>query len=185
MAVQEIQTETQRHVARLRYLHIAPRKVRLIASTLRGLPVQEAEAQLLHRPQRAARPLLKLLRSAVANASRGSTGTPHHLFISGIWVDIGPRLKRFLPRAQGRATPIHKTMSHVTLELTPLAQTRAERFVIAPPPKKEKRNKDKKPAKGKAKKEKAPHEAPKRPATEAVTSTKPGFLRRIFRRKSI
>jgi len=160
--------------AKLNYLHIAPRKVRLITDTLKGLLVSEAEAQLLLRPQRAAKPLLKLLRSAVANAKNNQKLNPDNLVISKILVDQGPILKRSLPRAMGRATPIHKKMSHVTLVLEESLKPTPKRFTITPPPKKEK----------KPKKEKAP-----KPKIPAVRKEKPkekvGFFKRIFRRKAV
>lgn len=160
--------------AKLNYLHIAPRKVRLIASTLKGLPVQEAEAQLLLRPQRAAKPLLKLLRSAVAGAKNNQKLTETNLVVQSINVDQGPMLKRSLPRAMGRATPIHKKMSHVTLVLSDLGKAVQPRFVITPPPKKEKKVTGKK--EGKAKKTELKSERPKE---------KSGFLRKFFRRKAV
>ena len=106
-----------KQIAKLNYLHIAPRKVRLVANALRGLSVNEAEAQLLFRPQRSSEPLLKLLRSAVANAKNSQKLNADKLVIEAIQVNQGPMLKRFMPRAMGRATPIHKKMSHVILVL--------------------------------------------------------------------
>src|SRR3989338_10212312 len=103
--------------AKLNYLQIAPRKVRLIANALKGLAVNEAEAQLLFRPQRPAKPILDLLRSAVASAKYNHKLNPDKLMVSGIKVDQGPMIKRFLPRAMGRATPLQKKMSHVSLIL--------------------------------------------------------------------
>ena len=95
-------------IARLQYAKIAPRKARLIANVLRGLTASEAEAQLLHQRQRAAKLILKLLRSAVANAKSGKRLDPDRLIIGRIQVDQGPMLKRSLPRARGMATPIQK-----------------------------------------------------------------------------
>jgi len=103
-------------IAKLNYLKIAPRKVRLIANLLKKRSVVEAEAELLYRPQRAAKPLLKLLRSAISNAVNKDF-KKEKLFITDIRVDQGPMLKRWMPRAQGRATPIHKKMSHIILVL--------------------------------------------------------------------
>lgn len=157
--------------AKLNYLHIAPRKVRLIANTLKGLSVKEAEAQLLLRVQRSARPLLKLVRSAVANAKNNKLDVSK-LFVSSILVNGGPILKRFLPRAQGRATPIHKKMSHVVLVLSESADKLKERFIITPPVKKEKIKKEVK----KPKMEELKKESPKE---------RSGFFKRLFRRKSV
>src|SRR4051812_48755610 len=102
----------------LNYLMITPRKVRLIANTLKGMTVREAEAQLILRPQRAADALLKLLRSAVANAKNNQNIPVEKLRIGRLWVDPAPVIKRSLPRSQGRATPLLHRMSHVTLILT-------------------------------------------------------------------
>lgn len=158
--------------AKLSYLHIAPRKVRLIANTLKGLSVQESEAQLLLRPQRSARPLLKLIRSAVANAKNKNMDAGK-LVIASILVNQGPMLKRILPRAQGQATPIHKKMSHVVLVLKESDKALINRFTINPPIKKEKVNK----------KERT------KPKSETITQEKPkekaGLFRRLFRRTSV
>lgn len=108
--------EKKQSIAKLNYLKIAPRKVRLIANLLKKRSAIEAEAELLYRPQRAAKPLLKLLRSAISNAINKDLNK-EKLFISDIRVDQGPMLKRWMPRAQGRATPIHKKMSHIILVL--------------------------------------------------------------------
>jgi large subunit ribosomal protein L22 len=91
--------------AKLKYLHITPRKTRLVINTLKNLNVNEAEAQLLARNKRAAGPILKLLRSAMANAQSQNLDKGR-LVIAKITVDEGPTLKRFMPRARGRATPM-------------------------------------------------------------------------------
>lgn len=165
----------KQQVAKLNYLHIAPRKVRLIASTLKGLSVQEAEAQLMMRTQRSSRQLLKLLRSAIANAQNNQKLNPDQLIISSIRVDQGPMLKRSLPRAMGRATPIHKKMSQVTLVLAESPQKLTERFSIIPPPKKEKTKKEKPKAQVPAREERRDQSAEK----------KAGFFKRLFRRKAV
>lgn len=157
--------------AKINYLKIAPRKVRLIANTLKGLSVPEAEAQLLLRLQRSAQPLLKLIRSAVSNARNQKMDTGK-LFISSILVNQGPMLKRSLPRAQGRATPIHKKMSHVVLVLAESEQKLANRFIITPPKKKDKVKKER----VKPKMDEIKKEQPKEKA---------GFFRRMFRRSSV
>src|ERR1700734_2859952 len=103
--------------AKLNFLRIAPRKVRSVADLVRGLSVNDAEAQLLVQRRRPAKSLLKLLRSAVSNAKTNKQLNPDHLFIKEIRVDQGPMLKRILPRARGSASPIQKKMSHVTITL--------------------------------------------------------------------
>ncbi|MEK9185995.1 MAG: 50S ribosomal protein L22 [Patescibacteria group bacterium] len=159
---------------KLNNLDIAPRKVRLIAGTLRGLSAQEAQAQLLLRPQRSAKPLLKLLRSALANAANKKIDG-NRLFISEILVNQGPMLKRSLPRAQGRATPIQKKMSHIVLTLKESTQLLVSRFVINPPVKKEKKKKVIKEKKVKSQQQKE----------RGLAQERPGFFKRLFRRKSV
>ena len=103
--------------AKLKYLRISPRKVRLVTDLIRGLTVGEAEKQLKFLTKRAARPVLKLLNSAVANAQNNANLAKEGLFISKIVVEVGPSLKRWRPRAMGRATTIMKRTSHITLVL--------------------------------------------------------------------
>ncbi len=128
--------------AKLRYLHIAPRKVGLVVNALKGLSVNEAEAQLLFRAKRSSDPVLKLLRSAVANAKNNYKLDPETLVVKEVRVDQGPMIKRFLPRAQGRATPIHKKMSHVSIVLESKEKPKAARFTIATKAKKTKEKKE-------------------------------------------
>lgn len=102
----------------LNYLRIAPRKVRLVANVIRGRRVPEAERALNFLTRRAAGPIAKLLASAVANAKQNfQVSSPDELVVSRITVDGGPTLKRSRPRAFGRAFPIRKRTSHVTLIL--------------------------------------------------------------------
>jgi large subunit ribosomal protein L22 len=105
--------------AKLRYLRIAPRKVRAIADLVRGKQVEEALATLRYTPKAAAKPVAKLIRSAIANAEQASQGNldVDRLFVRTIMVDQGPTLRRFIARAMGRATRLNKKTSHVTVEL--------------------------------------------------------------------
>jgi large subunit ribosomal protein L22 len=104
--------------ASLKFLRLAPRKVRLVADTVRGLPVGDALAVLKFRPQAAAKPLAKLLRSAVANAeNKGGKVDVDALVVKTLTVDQGPKMRRFMPRAMGRAYRIEKKTSHVYVEL--------------------------------------------------------------------
>jgi large subunit ribosomal protein L22 len=104
--------------ASLRFLRLAPRKVRLVADTVRGLAVGDALAALKYRPQAAAKPLAKLLRSAVANAEdKGGKVDVDALVVKTLTVDQGPKMRRFMPRAMGRAFRIEKKSSHVYVEL--------------------------------------------------------------------
>lgn len=119
----------KQQTAQLNYLRIAPRKVRLVANLIKGMQVAEAEAQLLVNPKRAAESVLKLLRSAVSNAKNGDMSV-EKLVVKEIRVNEGPVLKRFMPRAQGRATSIHKKSSHITLILEESEKTVKPRFKI-------------------------------------------------------
>lgn len=103
--------------AYLRYLRMSPRKVRLVADLIRGKEVKEAENILNFTKKRAALPLLKLLKSAIANAKHNFNLSEKNLYISKILVNEGPRLKRVFPRARGRADIRQKKMSHITIVL--------------------------------------------------------------------
>ena len=104
--------------ASLNFLRLAPRKVRLVADTVRGLPVAAALAMLKYRPQAAAKPLAKLLLSAVANAeNKGGKVDVDALVVKTLTVDQGPKMRRFMPRAMGRAYRVEKKTSHVYVEL--------------------------------------------------------------------
>jgi len=102
---------------KLRYLRIAPRKVRLVADLIRGKKVVEAKNILDFSIQKSAKPLRKLLDSAQANAQHNFQLDPDTLQISEIKVDEGPKLKRWRARARGRASEIQKKTSHITLVL--------------------------------------------------------------------
>lgn len=106
--------------AKLRHLRIAPRKVRLVADLIRGKSVREAETLLQFQIKRGAKPIQKLLKSAVANARNNFKLSEENLYISKITVDEGPKLKRWRARARGRAYPIQKKTSHITLILDEL-----------------------------------------------------------------
>lgn len=104
--------------ARLRYLQASPQKVRLVADLIRGKEVEEAANILKLTKKAAARPLEKLLRSAVANAeSRDEQADIDRLYVKEIFVDGGPTLKRLRPQPMGRAFRILKRQSHITIKL--------------------------------------------------------------------
>lgn len=104
--------------AKLSYLRIAPRKVRLVADLIRNKNTINAKNQLKFSKKRAAKPLLKLLNSAVSNAKNlDDQINMDTLFIKEIFVDEGPKLKRSRPRARGMAYEIQKKTSHITLVL--------------------------------------------------------------------
>lgn len=103
--------------AKLRYLRIAPRKVRLVINLVRGLDAVTALNQLNFTYKRTAAPLLKLIKSALANAENNYHLKKENLYIKKITADEGPKLKRWHPRAFGRANPILKRSSHLELIL--------------------------------------------------------------------
>jgi ribosomal protein L22 len=105
--------------ASARYVRIAPRKARLIADQVRGLHIEKARALLQFSPRGAARDIHKLIDSAAANAENNHDLVGDEMRISSITVDEGPTLRRYRPRALGRATPINKRTSHIAVALTP------------------------------------------------------------------
>ena len=103
-----------------RYVRMSPRKVRLVVDQIRGKSVNEATALLMYSKKAAAEPVSKTLRSAVANAQDRSQDTGDfvdvdELFVKEAFVDEGPTLRRWRARAQGRAAPIRKRTSHITV----------------------------------------------------------------------
>ena len=100
-----------------RYIRISPRKIRLIMDAIRGKRIEEALSQLSFAPQKGAFILKKLINSAVANAEQNFEMDVDKLYIKRIYADEGPTLKRFRPRAMGRAARIRKRTSHLTVVL--------------------------------------------------------------------
>lgn len=158
---------------------MAPRKVRLVADVVRGLSVYEAEAQLMMMRQRAAVPLLKLLRSAMANA-KNQNAAMDTLVIKTARVDQGPMVKRFLPRAKGMATPLHKISSHVLVTLVEGNKKFKPRFMIIPKEKKGDRKKSGASKTAIVSKKAQPEAKAKKKLVEET-----GIIRKIFRRKTI
>jgi ribosomal protein L22 len=105
--------------ARARFLRVAPRKARLVADQVRGLPVEEARSQLAFSTRGAARDIAKLIDSAAANAEANHDLVADELRVADIRVDEGPVLRRWRARARGRATRVEKRTSHVSVALTP------------------------------------------------------------------
>lgn len=101
--------------AYLRYVRISPRKVKIVCDLIRGKSVSQANAILLTTPKAASEPLVKLLKSAAANAENNHGMDPEKLYVSEIHADPGPIIKRMMPRAQGRSYRINKRTSHITL----------------------------------------------------------------------
>jgi ribosomal protein L22 len=106
-------------LARARYVRTSARKARMVSSHLPGKSVSQARAILAFTPREVARDWSKLLESAVANAEHNHELLEDDLVVREAYADEGPTIKRFRPRAMGRATPIHKRTSHLTITLTP------------------------------------------------------------------
>lgn len=168
--------------AHVRFLHMSPRKVRRVAQLISGLPVARAEAELLVRNERAADPLRKLLRSALANARQVSEAGIEDMKIQSFIVNSGPVMKRFRPRSRGMAHPYTKRMSHVSIILQlPDAPRKQGREVVVPKPEiaavsSGERTEEKKPQ--------SPESKPPRPQQRS-TPKLPKFSRRFFQRKSV
>jgi large subunit ribosomal protein L22 len=101
--------------ATAKFIRISPQKARRMVDLLRGQHVLEARRILRFSPLGASRPVGKVLESAVANAEQTPGVIPENLVVSGAWVDEGPTLRRYRPRAYGRATRVRKRTSHITL----------------------------------------------------------------------
>ena len=162
--------------AKLRYLRIAPRKVRLVADLIRKKSIEEAQTILSFTTKKATRVLLKLLKQAIANAKTNFQLEEKNLYISKILVDEGPKYKRWMPRARGMASPIQKKTSHVTIELTEIEKK----------PRKIKKIKKAEKVEKIERVEKVPKvEKPKlRPEIEEAKPKVERGIRRIFRRKA-
>ena len=105
--------------ASAKYVRVSPRKARLVADQVRGLDIEDARALLAFSPRGAARDIQKLIESAAANAENNHDLVGDEMRVSEIRVDEGPTLKRFRPRALGRATPIHKRTCHISVARQP------------------------------------------------------------------
>lgn len=168
--------------AELNHLHVAPRKVRSVVSLIRGMDVGRAEFQLRNLPRRSAGPVLKLLRSAVADAlhnfgAKDASG----FYIKKIVVDEGPVLKRMTPRAFGRGALIRKRMSHVKLTLD------SREMVVRPAPKKKKEGPVLRDATVQdIHEEVSTKDKGEKESRKIITRPRvPAFVRRVFRRKAI
>jgi large subunit ribosomal protein L22 len=98
-------------------LHIAPRKMRLVTNLIKNLPVEQALVQLQHTNKKASEMVIKLLKSAVANAQNNFSLKPENLYVKSLTCDMGRMLKRYMPRARGSAFTIRRKMSHVNIVL--------------------------------------------------------------------
>ena len=109
--------EVRTAFAKASHVRVSPMKARRVIALIRDLPAQEALSMLKFAPQAASEPVGKVLASAIANAEHNFSLDPQTLVVSRAYVDEGPTMKRFRPRAQGRAYRIRKRTSHITIEV--------------------------------------------------------------------
>ena len=175
--------------AKLRYLRIAPRKVRLVADLIRGEEFEKAQIILSFTRKKAALPILKLLNQALTNASEKDLKLDKkNVYISKILVDGGPSFKRTFPRARGRADVILKRTSHITIVLDEIDKRAkvSERKRKKPEKKDVEIKKDEKEEVSKTKEqEKMKGKLKKRLREEKVRPKRERRIRRFFRRKAI
>lgn len=183
-------------IANLRHLKIAPRKVGLIIGLIRNMNVNDAEAQLMFNSKRASEPILKLLKSGIANAKEKGMDE-NKLVIDKAYVNQGPVLKRWIARAMGRATPINKRTSHITLVLKESEKSVKSTRFVTKIEKKEKSKKEESKAKKAPKQDfveekdlaeeiniaKGKNEPKKTENTSKVGAKNP--VKKFFRRKSV
>ncbi len=165
--------------AKLKHLHIAPRKVRLVAEVTKGMGSEEAELELRHRMKRSAQPIIKLIRSAAANARHNFSITSGRLVVKDIRVDPGPVTTKYWPRAFGRAAPIRRRTSHLTVVLEAEGAIAPPARSISAPAVREAGLED---LRGEKIRPRLGERSPK-PSTVKPKAT--GFIRRIFQRKAI
>jgi large subunit ribosomal protein L22 len=113
---------TEQVSAIARYIRMSPHKVRRVLDQIRGRSYREALIILEFMPYRACQPVLKVLRSAVANAEHNQGLDPASLIVSEAFADQGPSLRRYRPRAQGRAYQIRKPTCHITVAVAPVSE---------------------------------------------------------------
>lgn len=135
--------------AHLRNLRISPRKVRLVADLVRGKKAEDAVVELRMQAKRAADPIRKLIESAMANAEHNNNLNRNDLVVSEIFVNDAITMKRYMPRAFGRASILRKRGSHVTLSVSPVEASKivSDKPVKKEAPKKTEKEVSKKPAK--------------------------------------
>ncbi len=163
--------------AKLNFLRVAPRKVRLTADLIKGKRVERAQEILSFTVKGSAESLLKLLNSAVANATNNLDLDSENLYISEIKVDEGPKYKRWKARARGQADLIQKKTSHITLVLSEIKPTKKKAVKEEKP---EVRRVKEKPAEELSEKEKGG----KKPEKEIKSKGRAKGIKNIFRRKA-
>jgi large subunit ribosomal protein L22 len=185
--------------ASAKYIRMSPRKVRLVADVVRGLPTGKAIDQLRFINKKAALPMMKLVNSAVANATNNFELEEDNLYIKELRVDGGPTLDRWMPRARGRATPIRKRTSHISVVLSEIVESgkaEAKKQKIEAPvklgskPKEDDGVKLKKPVEDKVERDEKgkkiidPRGEGKGKHTAIEGKGSKGFVNKVFRRKS-
>lgn len=164
--------------AQLNYLRIAPRKVRLVARVLRGLPVDKAESQLNFIVKRTSGPLAKLLNSAVSNAENNFGLVKENLFIKELTVNEGAKIKRSMPRAMGMSGMIQKKTSHIRIVL----EEKVPGLKAKKPESVAKETKEEMPEEKIHDKQKKPLMETKKPMAKQEVL---GGVRKFFRRKTV
>ena len=119
--------EVKTAFAKATYVRVTPMKARRVVELIKNQPAQAALTTLKFAPQAAAEPVAKVLASAIANAEHNFSLDPETLIVSRAFVDEGPTLKRFRPRAQGRAYRIRKRTSHITIEVESIELAKAQK----------------------------------------------------------
>ena len=176
--------------AAAKWLRITPRKARLVVEHIRGRSVPEARTMLAFSERAAAREIDKLLRSAVANAEANHNLIGDDLVVKTAYVDEGPTIKRWRPRARGRAAQIRKHMCHITITLGPATTATVTRAPEPEAPAEEKPKPKRAPRRKAATKEAAPEakaetkpEAEKKPAAKKPAAKKPAARKRAPAKK--
>lgn len=169
-------------IAKLKYLRMAPRKLRLIADLIRGKMAFQAKAELSFLNRYGARPFLKLLNSAIANAKNNFQLDEKDLYLVKVLVDEGPKLKRWRPRARGQAYPIQKKTCHLTIILD--QKQGAEKAKIKKAVLLKSEEKPETVIKPQAVKEKPRAEKPKLKPEAGIKPKQVTGFKRIFRRKA-
>lgn len=167
----------------MKNLRIAPRKVRLVADLIRGKNAQDAERVLRLLPNASALPMAKVLKSAMANALQVLSAGARDLYVARLLVNEGTKLKRFMPRSRGQASPIQKKTSHILIELG--MKVGAE-SAGAPGAKQKESSEPERQKEAKSRKAPARGARVLGPKKEEAKTGKPStILKRMFRRKSI
>ena len=170
--------------AKLRYLRIAPRKVREVADLIRGKKTGEAQTLLKFLVRKSANPMLKLLKGAVASAHHDFQLEQSNLYISKITVDEGPKLKRWRAASRGRSAPIMKRTSHITIILDEIKKTKVTKKKKKSPSVEPIDSKvEKSPEESKSSAEKSKFKT-KKDSSRKLRPKKEIGLKRIFKRKA-